>query len=162
MLDMSKEEAEALNATTREELDDKVQEGNEKKNIQVSSALQKLINVTESESIKVVFTGPAGEANLEIRANPSQKTMQDLVRISKDAEDGREAKTDDEDKLCKILEYLTIDPVIPFAVWKSGELPEEIAARIIVELVKYKAIKQDDLEDEIGNFRKIRRGAKTA
>ena len=159
--EITQEEADLLNQQTEAELQKDVAEYERQKTQAVSNALDHLLGVVKSETIEVKFSCSSSEAKLKIKANPSQKVMQDLVRISKAVEQGKQNIEEDEDRLCRIMEDLTVEPVIPFELWKSGEIPEEISARIIIELIKHKATRQEEMEEDIKSFRKDRRRSKT-
>jgi predicted nuclease of restriction endonuclease-like RecB superfamily len=155
--ELTQEEADLLNQQTEAELQRDVAEYERNREEKVSKGLSHLLGVVESEFIEIEFTGATSKAVLKIRANPSQKTFLDLTRISQKAEKGQETTEEEEDRLCEILEYLCIEPVIPAEVWKSGDVPEEIAARIIIELGKHKVQKREEMENDIKSFRKDRR-----
>lgn len=158
--ELTQEEADALNKKTREDLAESVEQYETKKTAQVSSAIQTLINVTESETHEIEFSGPAGSCTLKIMASPSQNILKDLFRIGNKSEGDHEVSIEDEDKLCKILEQICIDPKIPYDVWKSGQLSDELIATIIFELMKRKVTKHEGMVKEIETFRQDKRGAK--
>ena len=157
---LTAEEAEAINRKTRADLAKSVEQYETKKTAQVSSAIQTLINVTESETHEIEFSGPAGSCTLKIMASPSQNILKDLFRIGNKSEGDQKVSIEDEDKLCKILEQICIDPKIPYDVWKSGQLSDELIATIIFELMKRKVTKHEGMVKEIETFRQDKRGAK--
>ena len=156
--ELTAEEAEAINRKTRTELAESVEQYETKKNVQVSSAIQTLINVTESETHYVVFSGPAGICKIKVMVSPPQKMLEDLFKIGGKAEEAQETSEEDENRLCEILEYICVDPKISYDIWKSGQLSDEIAAKIIFELMKYKVSKHDEMVTEIETFRQDKRG----
>ena len=156
---ITQEEADALNVKTRADLAESVEQYEIKKTAQVSSAIQTLINVTESETHDIEFSGPAGSFTLKIMASPSQNILKDLFRIGNQSKEDHEISTEDEDRLCKILEHICIDPKIPYDVWKSGQLSDELIATIIFELMKRKVTKHEGMVKEIETFRPDKRGA---
>lgn len=132
-----------------------------------SSALSLLMEVTASETIEIIFEAKGKKAKIEIIANPPQKILTELFQAAQKAEQlaiSGDAQGDvikqTEERLCEILEYLTVQPKISKAVWQSGELSDEIASRIIFELMKYKVQKREVMEQELIPFRQNRRGAK--
>jgi hypothetical protein len=159
---LTPQEADELNRQTEAELQQDVEQFENERKAVVSSALQHLLDVTEHELIEIPFSSSAGEAILKVKANPPQKTMKDLMRISQAAEKGEETTDEEENRLCRILEDLTIEPKIPFEVWKSGQVPDVIAARIIVELMKHTARQQDEMVEEVESFRKDGRRTKAS
>ena len=158
--ELTQGEVDALNEKTRVDLAESVEQYETKKKVQVSSAIQTIINVTESETHNIEFSGPAGSCTLKIMASPSQNILKDLFRIGSENKGGQEVSIEDEDQLCKILEHICIDPKIPYDVWKSGELSDELIATIIFELMKHKVSKHDEMVTEIETFRQDKRGAK--
>lgn len=159
---LTREEADELNQQTEAELRHDVEQFENERKVVISSALQHLLDVTEHELIEIPFSSSSGEAVLKVKANPSQNIMKELMRISQAAEKGGNTTEADDDRMCRILEDLTVEPKIPFEVWKSGQVPEIIAARIIVELMKHTAVQQDEMVEEVESFRKDRRGSKAA
>ncbi len=157
---LTQEEADTLNEKTRADLAESVEAYETQKTAQVSSAIQTLINVTESETHDIEFSGPAGSCTLKIMASPSQNILKDLFRIGSENKGEQEVSIEDEDRLCKILEHICIDPKIPYDVWKSGQLSDELIATIIFELMKHKVSKHDEMVTEIETFRQDKRGAK--
>lgn len=158
--ELTAEEAEAINRKTRAELAESVEAYETKKTGQVSSAIQTLINVTESETHEIEFSGPAGSCTIKVMVSPPQKMLEDLFKIGGKAEGAQETSEEDEDRLCEILEYICVEPKIPYDVWKSGQLSDEIAAKIIFELMKRKVTKHEGMVKEIETFRQDKRGAK--
>jgi hypothetical protein len=156
---LTQEEADKLNAETEAELMGDINADEEKKQVVISTALKHLLNVVESEFIEIKFNCAGGIANLKIRANPPQKIKTDLFRICKAAESGESQTDADEDRICEILATLCIEPEIPFELWKSGEVPDEIAAQIIFELMKNDLVKREEMEESIKPFRKDGSGA---
>ena len=156
---MTQEEADALNKKTRTDLAESVEQYETNKTAQVSSAIQTLINVTESETHEIVFSGPAGSCTIKVMVSPPQKMLEDLFKIGGKAEGAKETSPEDEDRLCEILEYICVEPKIPYDVWKSGQLSDEIAAKIIFELMKHKVSKHDEMVTEIETFRQDKRRA---
>ena len=154
---MTPEEADALNKKTRTDLAESVEQYETKKTAQVSSAIQTLINVTESETHDIEFSGPAGSCILKIMASPSQNILKDLFRIGSKNEGDYKVSIEDEDRLCKILEHICIDPKISYDMWKSGQLSDELIATIIFELMKRKVTKHEDMVTEIETFRPDKR-----
>ena len=157
---MSPEEVEALNATTREDLAESVEKYESDKNATISSALDLLIHVIESETLDVVFIGPAGESIIKVMASPPQKLLEQLFKIGNRAEGAQVTSDADERKLCNILEYICIKPKISFDMWMSGQLSDDVPAKIIFELMKYKLTKHDEMVSEVESFRKDERGSK--
>ena len=157
---MTQEEVDALNKKTRTELAESVEQYETKKTAQVSSAIQTLINVTESEIYDIEFSGPAGSCTIKVMVSPPQRMLEDLFKIGGKAEGAQETSDEDEARLCEILEYICVEPKIPYDVWKSGQLSDEIAAKIIFELMKHKVSKHDEMVTEIETFRPDKRGAK--
>lgn len=162
MIPTTQEEADKLNAQTKAELEAEFKEDAEQKQAVVNSGLRHLLDVVQAETIDVKFNTSGGEAVLKIKANPTQKELHDLARISKNAMEGIEEMAGDEDRFCHILESLCVDPPIPFDVWKSGEVPDEIPAYMVIELGKHKEIKQIEMEEDVSSFRENYRRAKTA
>lgn len=158
--EMTPEEVAALNEQTTADLAESVEEYEVNKSVQVSSAIQTLINVTESETLKVEFYGPAGSSTIEIMVSPPQKMLEDLFKIGGKAEGAQETSDKDDNRLCEILEYICVEPKISFDVWKSGQLSDEIPAKIIFELMKRKATKHEEMVAEIETFRPNKRRAK--
>ena len=158
--ELTQEEADALNEKTRTDLAESVEQYETKKTAQVSSAIQTLINVTESETHDIEFSGPAGSCTIKVMVSPPQKMLEDLFKIGGKAEGAQETSAEDEDRLCEILEYICVEPKIPYDVWMSGQLSDEIAAKIIFELMKHKVSKHDEMVTEIETFRSDKRGAK--
>ena len=158
--DLTQEEADALNKKTRTDLAESVEQYETKKTAQVSSAIQTLINVTESETHDIEFSGPAGSCTIKVMVSPPQKMLEDLFKIGGKAEGAQETSPEDEDRLCEILEYICVEPKISYDVWKSGQLSDEIAAKIIFELMKHKVSKHDEMVTEIETFRPDKRGSK--
>jgi len=154
---MTPEEVDLLNATTRTELAESVEQYETKKTAQVSSAIQTLINVTESETHNIEFSGPAGSCIIKVMVSPPQRMLEDLFKIGGKAEGAQETSEEDENRLCEILEYICVEPKIPYDVWKSGQLSDEIAAKIIFELMKHKVSKHDEMVTEIETFRPDKR-----
>ena len=157
---LTQEEADALNKKTRTELAESVEQYETKKTAQVSSAIQTLINVTESETIEIEFSGPAGSCTIKAMVSPPQNMLEDLFKIGGKAEEAQETTPEDENRLCEILEYICVEPNIPYDVWKSGQLSDEIAAKIIFELMKHKVSKHDEMVTEIETFRQDKRRPK--
>ena len=157
---MTQEEVDALNEKTRGELAESVEAYEDKKTAQVSMAIRTLIEVTESETHDIEFSGPAGSSTIKVMVSPPQKMLEDLFKIGGKAEGAQETSDEDEDRLCEILEYICVEPKIPYDVWKSGQLSDEIAAKIIFELMKHKVSKHDEMVKEIETFRQDKRGAK--
>lgn len=160
--ELTQEEADLLNQQTEAELQRDVAEYERNRQETVSKALSHLLGVVESEFFEIEFTGASTKATLKVRANPPQKVLRDLMEISQKAENGHETTEAEEARLCEILEYLCIEPVIPAEVWKAGQVPDEIAARIIIELGKHKVRKQEEMEQDIKSFRKDGRRSKAA
>ena len=156
---MTQEEVDALNKKTRTELAESVEQYETKKTAQISSAIQTLINVTESETHKIEFSGPAGSCVIKVMVSPPQRMLEDLFKIGGKAEGDQETSPEDETRLCEILEYICVEPKISYDVWMSGQLSDEIAAKIIFELMKHKVSKHDEMVKEIETFRPDKRGA---
>lgn len=158
--ELTPEEVEDLNDQTREELLDDLEERDEQRAVVVSSAIKNLISVTESEAVDIEFSGPAGSCTITVMVSPPQKIFEDLVKIATTAEKQEKTSSEDTERMCEILEYLCIEPKIPKDVWMSGQLSDDIPARIIVELMKHKALKHDSMESELTSFRQNKRGTK--
>jgi len=154
------EKIDALNEKTRAELAESVEAYEDKKTSQISMAIRTLIEVTESETHDIEFSGPAGSCTIKVMISPPQKMLEDLFKIGGKAEDAQETSAEDEDRLCEILEYICVEPKIPYDVWKSGQLSDEIPAKIIFELMKQKVSKHEEMVTEIETFRTDKRGAK--
>jgi hypothetical protein len=157
---LTPEELKEQNERIAKECNEYLMVGQEERKAEVSKALSHLLGVVEAETIDVKFESTAGEAVLKIRANPPQKTLKEIQRIS-DASVNGDTSKEDELKMCELMEYLTIDPVIPAALWESGEVPEEIAVKIIMALGISTIEKQEERERELKNFREKRGRAKT-
>lgn len=159
--DLTPEEIEDLNDQTRAELESDMAESEAKKSAVVSSAIQKLISVTESETTDVVFEGPAGSCTVTVMVSPPQKIFEDLMQIANRSESGEDSDAD-QGRMCEILEYVCVEPKISKDVWMSGQLSDEIPARIIVELMKHKVSKHEEMESELKQFRPDERRSKDA
>ena len=157
--ELTQGEADALNKKTRVELAESVEQYETKKTAQVSSAIQTLINVTESETHDIEFSGPAGSCIIKVMVSPPQRMLEDLFKIGGKAEGAQETSEEDENRLCEILEYICVEPKISYDVWMSGQLSDEIPAKIIFELMKHKVSKHDEMVKEIETFRPDKRGA---
>ena len=157
---MTQEEVDALNEQTRADLAESVEAYETKKTGQVSMAIRTLIEVTESETHDIEFSGPAGSCIIKVMVSPPQKMLEDLFKIGGKAEGSQETSAEDENRLCEILEYICVEPKISYDVWMSGQLSDEIAAKIIFELMKHKVSKHDEMVTEIETFRQDKRGAK--
>ena len=157
--DMTPNEVNELNEQTRADLNESVEKYETNKTATMSSAIEHLINVTEAETIDIIFSSPAGESVIKVMASPPQKVLEELFQIGSKAEGAQETSPGDERKLCKILEYICIEPKIPFKIWKSGKLSDEIPARIIFELMKHKVTKHETMVAEVESFRPNKRGA---
>ena len=157
---ITQEEADALNKKTRTDLAESVEAYEDQKTAQVSMAIRTLIEVTESETHDIEFSGPAGSCTLKIMASPSQNILKDLFRIGNESKGDHEVSIEDEDRLCKILEHICINPKIPYDVWKSGQLSDELIATIIFELMKRKVTKHEGMVTEIETFRQDKRRPK--
>ncbi|MHA1290313.1 MAG: hypothetical protein ACTSPB_23265, partial [Candidatus Thorarchaeota archaeon] len=118
------EKIDALNEKTRAELAESVEAYEDKKTSQISMAIRTLIEVTESETHDIEFSGPAGSCTIKVMISPPQKMLEDLFKIGGKAEDAQETSAEDEDRLCEILEYICVEPKIPYDVWKSGQLSD--------------------------------------
>ena len=158
--ELTQEEADTLNEKTRADLSESVEAYETQKTAQVSSAIQTLINVTESETHDIEFSGPAGSCTIKVMVSPPQRMLEDLFKIGGKAEGAQETSAEDEARLCEILEYICVEPKISYDVWMSGQLSDEIAAKIIFELMKHKVSKHDEMVKEIETFRQDKRGAK--
>ena len=158
--ELTQKEADALNKKTRTDLAESVEQYETKKTAQVSSAIQTLINVTESETHDIEFSGPAGSCTIKVMVSPPQRMLEDLFKIGGKAEGAQETSPEDENRLCEILEYICVEPNIPYDVWKSGQLSDEIPAKIIFELMKHKVSKHDGMVKEIETFRPDKRRPK--
>ena len=156
---LTQKEADAINEKTRVDLEESVEQYETKKTDKVSCAIQTLINVTESETHDIEFSGPAGSCTIKVMVSPPQKMLEDLFKIGGKAEGAQETSLEDEARLCKILEYICVEPIISYDVWMSGQLSDEIAAKIIFELMKHKVSKHDEMVKEIETFRPDKRGA---
>jgi hypothetical protein len=143
------------NARVEKELEDGVAEYEETRGAEVSSALAHLIHATESETIDVVFGSGKDAYTIKVMASPPQRILESLTALNDKAPTRK-----DEIALCETLEYICVDPKITSDVWDSGQLSDEIPARIIFELMKHKIVKQDAMEEEIKSFREDKRGTK--
>ena len=152
---MNKETIAEQNARVEQELNDGVTQYEEKRGAEVSSALAHLIHATESETIDVVFGSGEDACTIKVMASPPQRMLESLAALN-----DKEPTRADEIALCDTLEYICVDPKITSDEWDSGQLSDEIPARIIFELMKHKITKQDSMEEEIKSFRKDKRGAK--
>lgn len=160
--DMTEDEVNALNEQTRADLAESVEQYETTKTEVVSSAIEHLIHVTESETIDIKFSGPGGSSIIKVMASPPQKILTDLVRIGDASEDDPETNKKDENRLCEILEYICVSPKIPYDVWMSGDISDEVPARIIFELMKFKMTKHEEMVTEVESFRPDKRGAKNS
>lgn len=158
--DMTPEELKAQNERIERECLDDIEEKRGERQQEVSTALSHLLGVVESNTIDVEFDGANDTAILKVRASPSQRVMQDIFKMGEAAHNGEGLGSFDEDRVCEILEYLTVDPIIPKAVWMSGDVPDEIAAKVIVSVMLHKVEAQEAIEEDIKNFRKNKRGVK--
>lgn len=167
MTDITKltpEELEEFNRQNEAELKGDLEGMQQEKADKASSALSLLMDVTASETIEIAFEAKGKKATLEIMANPPQKILTELFQTAQKAEKlalaeiapDKDIKRT-EDRFIEILEYLTVHPKIPKDVWMSGELSDEIAARIIFELMKYKVQKREAMREDIESFRQNKR-----
>ena len=152
---MSEETIAEQNARVEKELEDGVTQYEEQRGAEVSSALAHLIHATESETIDVTFGSGKDAYTIKVMASPPQRILESVTALNE-----KEPTRKDEIALCETLEYICVDPKITSDEWDSGQLSDEIPARIIFELMTHKIVKQDAMEEEIKSFREDKRRAK--